>query len=79
MFDVYLDRNPGRDRKPRTSILSKAIDALLGAIVVALGPFTKRYHPELVNELDGRPRPSLGLRSADHRMDKKDLLDKENP
>ena len=73
MFDLY------RDRKPRTSILSKAIDALLGAVVAVLRPFTKRYHPELVNELDGRQRLSLGLRSADHRMDKKYLLDKENP
>ncbi|HEX3479956.1 MAG TPA: hypothetical protein VHT91_33275 [Kofleriaceae bacterium] len=73
MFDLY------NDRKPRTSILSKAIDGLLGAVVAVLRPFVKRYHPELVNELNGKPRLSLGLRFADRRIDKKDLLDKENP
>ena len=34
--------------------------------------FEKRYHPDLVNGLE-KPRLSLGLCSADHRMDK------ENP
>ena len=79
MFDVHLDRNPWRDRKPGTSVLSKAIDALLSAIVTALTPFVKRYHPALVNELNGKPRLSLGLHSADRRRDTKDPLDKENP
>jgi hypothetical protein len=66
MFDLY------RDRKVKTSFISKAIDALLRGVMALLAPFVKRYNPELIKELhhDG-PRLSLGLRSADRT--------KENP